>query len=96
MSVRWPSTLAATVTCVALLAAACTGSQAEDAFHPTFESASCPDDVTAVLVVPVSCGYLTVLEDRSGGSGAHDPAVHHQGRAGGWPPCSRSCRHPGP
>ena len=69
MSARWLSTLAAAVTCVALLAAACTGSQAEDAFHPAFESAPCPDDVTAVLVVPVSCGYLTVLEDRSGGSG---------------------------
>ena len=54
---------------LALVAAACTGSRPAEAFHPTFESAPCPDDVTAVLVVPVSCGYLTVLEDRSDRSG---------------------------
>jgi pimeloyl-ACP methyl ester carboxylesterase len=60
--------LIAAVTSVGLVAAACTGSSSEGAFHPTFDSAPCPDDVTAVLVVPVSCGYLTVLEDRSGRS----------------------------
>jgi pimeloyl-ACP methyl ester carboxylesterase len=61
-------TLVAVVASLALVAAACTGSGPAEPFHPTFQSTPCPDDVTAVLVVPVSCGYLTVLEDRSGGS----------------------------
>lgn len=34
-------------------------------FVPTFAKQSCPDDVTANVVIPVSCGYVTVLEDRS-------------------------------
>lgn len=34
-------------------------------FEPTFAKQSCPDDVTANIVIPVSCGYLTVLENRS-------------------------------
>lgn len=32
---------------------------------PTFAGTTCPADVTADVVIPVSCGYLTVLEDRS-------------------------------
>jgi pimeloyl-ACP methyl ester carboxylesterase len=67
MSAPRRSTLA--VASLALIATACTGSGPTKSFHPTFESAPCPNDVTAVLVVPISCGYLTVLEDRSGGSG---------------------------
>jgi pimeloyl-ACP methyl ester carboxylesterase len=35
------------------------------AFRPHFEATPCPDDVTSDVVVPVSCGYLTVLEDRA-------------------------------
>lgn len=34
------------------------------AFRPHFESVPCPDDVTELIVLQVSCGYLTVLEDR--------------------------------
>jgi pimeloyl-ACP methyl ester carboxylesterase len=34
-------------------------------FKPTFAQIPCPDDVRAVVVVAPSCGYLTVLEDRS-------------------------------
>ena len=70
LAVRAPRriTLVAVVASLALVAAACTGSGPAEPFHPTFQSTPCPDDVTAVLVVPVSCGYLTVLEDRSGGS----------------------------
>jgi pimeloyl-ACP methyl ester carboxylesterase len=35
------------------------------AFVPTFATHACPDDVTANVVIPVSCGFLTVVEDRS-------------------------------
>ena len=35
------------------------------AFQPTFEEVPCPEDVTSEVVIPASCGYLTVLEDRS-------------------------------
>jgi pimeloyl-ACP methyl ester carboxylesterase len=35
------------------------------AVPPTFAATPCPDDVTANVVVVVSCGYLTVLEDRA-------------------------------
>lgn len=35
------------------------------AFVPTFATRPCPDDVTANVVIPVTCGSLTVLEDRS-------------------------------
>ena len=57
------------VVALALGAAACTGRGAAGSFHPKFESTPCPDDVAAVLVVPIACGYLTVLEDRTAGSG---------------------------
>jgi pimeloyl-ACP methyl ester carboxylesterase len=35
------------------------------AFVPSFATQPCPDDVTTNVVIPVSCGYLTVLEDRA-------------------------------
>lgn len=35
------------------------------AFHPHFDGTPCPEDVTANVVLQASCGYLTVLEDRS-------------------------------
>jgi pimeloyl-ACP methyl ester carboxylesterase len=46
---------------------ACTssGGGADGAFRPTFEEVPCPDDVANVVLTFVSCGYLTVLEDRS-------------------------------
>ena len=34
-------------------------------FTPTFAAAPCPDDVSGEVVYSISCGYLTVLEDRS-------------------------------
>jgi pimeloyl-ACP methyl ester carboxylesterase len=47
-----------------LLLASCTGSS-QESFRPTFRQAPCPEDVTTVVLSPVTCGYLTVLEDRS-------------------------------
>jgi pimeloyl-ACP methyl ester carboxylesterase len=37
----------------------------EAAFRPTFAGVPCPADLTTDVVIPASCGYLTVLEDRS-------------------------------
>jgi pimeloyl-ACP methyl ester carboxylesterase len=36
---------------------------------PSFSEATCPDDVTNQVVTPVTCGFLTVLEDRSKADG---------------------------
>ena len=47
-----------------LLLASCTGSS-EPRFRPTFRQTSCPEDVAFVVLTPVTCGFLTVLEDRS-------------------------------
>jgi pimeloyl-ACP methyl ester carboxylesterase len=47
-----------------LVSAACTGSP-EMEFRPTFRQAPCPADVTDVVLTPVTCGFLTVLENRS-------------------------------
>src|SRR6266545_425284 len=55
----------------ALLAAACTGGSegAEqpraDAFRPSYHAILCPDDVLGSIPDFRSCGYVTVLEDRS-------------------------------
>jgi pimeloyl-ACP methyl ester carboxylesterase len=68
MTTRAPSIRVTIVASLTLVTTACTGSGPADPFHPTFDSAPCPDDITAVVVVPVSCGYLTVLENRSSGS----------------------------
>jgi pimeloyl-ACP methyl ester carboxylesterase len=35
------------------------------AFAPTFAAAPCPDDVSTNVVIGVTCGFVTVLEDRS-------------------------------
>ncbi|HXJ65770.1 MAG TPA: hypothetical protein VNN79_18590, partial [Actinomycetota bacterium] len=45
--------------------AACAGTPATPTFHPTYKGAPCPEDVTSVVLTPVTCGFLTVLEDRS-------------------------------
>src|SRR5664279_1783450 len=34
-------------------------------FRPHFDATPCPDDVLSDVVVQISCGYLTVLEDRA-------------------------------
>jgi pimeloyl-ACP methyl ester carboxylesterase len=46
-----------------LLSVACTGSS-ETEFRPTFRETPCPEDVTSVVLTPVTCGFLTVLENR--------------------------------
>ena len=51
------------ITQVAL--AACTGTPATRTFRPTFKKTPCPEDVTSVVLTPATCGFLTVLEDRS-------------------------------
>lgn len=52
---------------LALLCAGCSSSQA--AFRPTAKKSECPGDVEVALTAPHSCGYLTVLEDRSRAGG---------------------------
>lgn len=59
------------------LFAACTTAQPEPspgptaaAFAPEFAGAACPADVEVTLLVDHSCGYLTVLQNRSDDDGA--------------------------
>jgi pimeloyl-ACP methyl ester carboxylesterase len=35
------------------------------AYRPHFDATPCPEDVTQTVVLQISCGYLTVLEDRA-------------------------------
>ena len=51
------------------LLAACTSGGSESAFQPSFEGQPCPPELESVLIPTHSCGYLTVLEDRSRPSG---------------------------
>lgn len=51
------------------LLVACTSGGSESAFHPSFEAHPCPRELESVLIPTHSCGYLTVLEDRSRPSG---------------------------
>ncbi len=55
--------------CVGLLAASCTSGRAHPAFRPSFAKVACPADVASPILTPVSCGYLTVLENRSVSTG---------------------------
>jgi pimeloyl-ACP methyl ester carboxylesterase len=51
---------------VLMLASACTGGRASPpTFRPTVAAAVCPAEVEVVVPGPHSCGYLTVLEDRT-------------------------------
>jgi pimeloyl-ACP methyl ester carboxylesterase len=51
---------------VLMLASACTGWRASPpVFRPTVAAAACPAEVQVVVLGPHSCGYLTVLEDRT-------------------------------
>ena len=47
------------------LLAACTSSASGSGFHPSFQTAPCPNDLEFLLIPTHSCGHLTVLEDRS-------------------------------
>lgn len=51
------------------LLTACTSGGSESAFQPSFEEQPCPPELESILIPTHSCGYLTVLEDRSGTSG---------------------------
>ncbi len=57
--------VAVALVAVAALAAACTGSSKSAAFTPTVVPAKCPADVQGIVVLKMTCGYLTVLENRS-------------------------------
>ena len=50
---------------VCVLLTACTSTASGSGFHPSFHSAPCPSDLEFLLIPTHSCGYLTVLEDRS-------------------------------
>ena len=63
-----------------LLLASCTESS-EPEFRPTFQQGPCPDDVTHVVLTPVTCGFLTVPENRSEPGGGHHQALRHPDRA---------------
>ncbi len=54
----------AIVASIALLAS-CTGTAAEAAFRPSYREGPCPEDLDFVLVQRHTCGFLTVLENRS-------------------------------
>jgi pimeloyl-ACP methyl ester carboxylesterase len=58
---------ASALSCVVLiLATACTAERsAKTAFRPSVAAVKCPADIETVLLKPHSCGYLSVLEDRS-------------------------------
>jgi pimeloyl-ACP methyl ester carboxylesterase len=64
---RW---IGAAVTMLALAVPACTGSSDAVPATPRLETAPCPSDVKAQIVLPHSCGYLTVPADRDEPDGA--------------------------
>ncbi len=50
---------------LSILLVACTGGGGPRAFHPSFRPTPCPRDVNLLLLVSHSCGFITVLEDRT-------------------------------
>jgi len=56
--------VAAALVALAALAAACTGSDKAAAFTPTFARTRCPA-LQSIVVLRMTCGYLTVLENRN-------------------------------
>jgi len=48
-----------------LFSAACTGSSGTEFRPTTFRQTPCPEDVTRVVLTTVTCGFLTVPENRS-------------------------------
>jgi pimeloyl-ACP methyl ester carboxylesterase len=59
-----PSSVVGLIVVVALVAA-CTGMPAQATFQPRYVERPCPEDLDFALVERHTCGYLTVLEDRS-------------------------------
>jgi pimeloyl-ACP methyl ester carboxylesterase len=57
------------VSAVIALLAACPGGRSSESSPPSFAAGRCPPDVEIQLLVPHSCGYLTVLEHRSRSDG---------------------------
>jgi pimeloyl-ACP methyl ester carboxylesterase len=56
---------AALLLAVIAVTAACTGTRETAAFTPTLAKVQCPSDVQGIVVLRVTCGYLTVLENRN-------------------------------
>lgn len=82
--------LLAMIAVLACLAGACTGGeQRSSSAQPTIRSINCPNEIAAVVLTEIECGYLTVPEDRSDpGSRAIDVfylRVQPAGRAVGEP-----------
>ncbi|MDP9185114.1 MAG: hypothetical protein M3O29_05550, partial [Actinomycetota bacterium] len=50
---------------VALVSVGCTASGTETRQVASFETTTCPPEVSVVSVASISCGYVTVPEDRS-------------------------------
>lgn len=63
MSIRLRRTLAF-IASLAMLASACTGSGSAAA-EPSIRRAECSEDIAAVVLTDVECGFLTVPEDRA-------------------------------
>ena len=42
-----------------------TGGASKASFAPSVAAAECPDDIESSIIAPHTCGYLTVLEDRT-------------------------------
>jgi len=53
------------VSALALIAVGCTFTDRAARHSASFEAAACPPEVSVVSVAPISCGYVTVPEDRS-------------------------------
>lgn len=57
--------LIASLGAAAVALASCSSASGAPAFRPSYHPVRCPADVGVQLVVPHSCGYLTVLQDQS-------------------------------
>src|SRR6266571_2230162 len=57
------------VAAIALASVGCTLSGHEGHRAPSFETVTCPPEISVVSVSPISCGYVTVPEDRSRSNG---------------------------
>jgi pimeloyl-ACP methyl ester carboxylesterase len=57
--------LLASMAAASVAAAGCSAGPGGPGFRPSYHRVPCPADAAVQLVVPHSCGYLTVLQDRS-------------------------------
>jgi pimeloyl-ACP methyl ester carboxylesterase len=72
---------------VLMLVSACTGGRASPpTFRPTVAAAACPAEVKVVVPGPHSCGYLTVLEDRTHPNGPTIRLFYLRVQPAGGPP----------